>query len=237
MVANNAWEIHYMKTQLGNMNRMLETLVAKTQATGGNEQPRQVLVQNIGVASQTPQMPRPLYRSHEAYSDELDNNSAFAQDFEERPISGRSLSQRRRAHHDYEPTRVASLDRLTRQAYALPQPQHETVADLTEDEDIQRHVSMFLAANSNPLGHDKRGRQYFAHSHITRGKRKSKTGLGELTPAEYTFGLFEVAHCNEGSIKQAILAHIEEVNEDTITYNWEDVRGWSEEVCTRIFEQ
>lgn len=113
----------------------------------------------------------------------------------------------------------------------------ETIFDLAEDDDLQKRVSQLLADNLNPISQKNKGRRFFAHIHVVRGRRKTKTGLGELTLAEYNYGLHQMAKLNEGEARKMIIHHLEAVNEDAMTYAWPDVRSWSEEVCTRIYEQ
>lgn len=105
--------------------------------------------------------------------------------------------------------RASSLDARPHDAYPnwnMP----ETVGDLHSDQEI--------------------------HSHIVRGRKKSRTGLGELSLPEYNYGLLQVAQLNEGEIRTSIMGHLEEINEEAISYDWEDVRNWTEEICSRIFE-
>lgn len=84
---------------------------------------------------------------------------------------------------------------------------------------------MYIAANMNPMTVDRKGRRFFAHSHIFLGSRKVKTGM------------FQVANCNDGSVKKAILSHLEDIAEDAMNYPWENVRQWSEEICNRVYER
>lgn len=87
---------------------------------------------------------------------------------------------------DYRP---GSLDRSLSEGPYKSRANLENANQLTEDEELQRRVSLLLAAN-----------------------------------------------LNEVSVKQALQVHLEEVNEDMMYYGWEDVRSWSEEVCSRVSE-
>lgn len=256
--ATNARDIQGLRSQLTDVSRMLEQIVAQT---APSQTPPQASVNSISISdgndissgapvqagtfgssnNSNQHTPRGMQRRADVSSD--NNVCALPQ---LRPCFDRRSSSAPRhqdvdphtapRYHDNEvPYRASSLDNrlqdVPRQQWHMP----ETVSDLNSDKEIQRRVQMLLATNINPLAPDK-GRRHFAHAHIVRGKKKVKTGLGELSLPEYTYGLIQVANMSDGETRVSIFNHIEEVNEDSISYDWEDVRNWSEEVCSRISE-
>lgn len=216
--AGNAKEIAGLKNQLVGIEGMLKTLVDRQSESGRTDRAESG---SIGPVSNVHDSPTP--------------GDSRPQHQEERPGTrsrARSVvvsrSSRRPRGRSHTPERV--------QRWNEGRELHDTVLDMNEDAELQRRVSQLLCQNLNPVSHASSGKRYFAYAHVVRGRKKVKTGLGELSLPEYNFGLMQMMKYNEGEVRQAIAQHLEDINEDAISYQWPDVRGWSEEVCTRINE-
>ena len=63
--------------------------------------------------------------------------------------------------------------------------------------------------------------------------KRTKTNLGELTLAEYNLGFMRLMNSQlmDPADRPHMFRHIHNVNEDAISYEWQGVRSWSEEVC------
>lgn len=218
-VASNAKEIDGIRTQLSGIEGLLKTLVGKQTAGAEGVQAES------GSIGLTPEV-RSLHATVEGDGHGSDKGTVRSR---ARSVSVTRSPRMARGRRSVTPDR---LDRPRQARREL----HETAMDLNEDLDLQRRVSELLCTNLNPVSHSNAGKRYFAHAHVVRGQKKVKTGLGELSLAEYNFGLIQMLKYHEGSTRRAIQQHIEDVNEDAISYQWAGVRGWSEEVCTRIHE-
>ena len=108
---------------------------------------------------------------------------------------------------------------------------------LEEDADLSTRVATLLSAGLAPLAHST-GKKHFAHSFIARGNKRSRTTLGDLSIPEYSTGFIRLInhHDTPTQNKPDMFRHLEHVNEDAIIYEWEDVRAWSEEICTLVAE-
>ena len=117
-------------------------------------------------------------------------------------------------------------------AYDFP----DSADELEENEEIKSQVVRMLTANMAPVPSATRGKRYLAHTHIVRGKKKTKATLGELNESEYNWGFLQcIFHPKNSSVeKKLMVKHMEDLNEDAMSYEWDDVREWSEEVCTQI---
>ena len=89
-----------------------------------------------------------------------------------------------------------------------------------------KRTQEFAAFNMNQFASDTKGKKLFPHIPITRGNKREKTDLGELSIAEFNYGMFQVIKYNEPHLQAAIRNHLEQVNEDAMTWRWEDVRLW-----------
>ena len=112
----------------------------------------------------------------------------------------------------------------------------ECVADLEDDDDLQHRVTKMLMANLATAPKNNKGKAMYAYNHIFRGDKKVKAEMGELSIAEYNYG-FKKMVAEKGSQprdKVRMLNHLHEVNQDAMTYDWRNVRTWSEGVCKSI---
>lgn len=217
-VAGNAKQIVGLKAQLDSIQNLLQTLVVEKtsleETAGGLDEMNstaRVDKQTPRVDMQTPRRGTPAQDVFGSSHLRGQRTVGFSADLEEEGDAWRIIRGRKTP------------------------PTH--VRELTDDEAIQKRVSQLLAANWNPLETRDTGKRSFAHTHIVRGTRKVKTGLGELSLPEYIFGLSQVAKTHEGQVREAIIRHIEAIAEDAITYTWSDVRAWSEEICSRIHDK
>ena len=82
------------------------------------------------------------------------------------------------------------------------------------------------------------GKKLFPHSFVSRGLKKTKTTLGELSLQEYNLGFIRLMNSGEidPSDRPYMFQHLEHVNEDATVYDFTSVRAWSEEVCGIIAE-
>ena len=111
-----------------------------------------------------------------------------------------------------------------------------TLHDLEADPALTRRVAEALTAVTTPFSGLTGKHAQFPHHLVTRGPKKAKTNLGELSMAEYTWGFLQIVKTKDFSDEAIpfMNTHLERVLEDAMMYEWSDVRKWSEEVCTRI---
>ena len=112
----------------------------------------------------------------------------------------------------------------------------ECVTDLEDDDDLQQRVTKMLMANLATAPKNTKGKAMYAYNHIFRGDKKVKAEMGELSIAEYNYG-FKKMVAEKGiqpRDKVWMLNHLHEVNQDAMTYDWRNVRIWSEGVCKSI---
>ena len=123
------------------------------------------------------------------------------------------------------------------QDFTRPRGLPYSTSDLQE-EGLQQQVSRFITANMLATPTAGRGKTFYAHAHIKRGRQKKKTDLGELKLSEYNFGLHQMLKEKALSVveKRCISKHIVELNFEAMSYDWDGVRDWSEEVCYQIAE-
>lgn len=216
--------LHTLLTQNRQSVTYVQDAVTMAQVST-HDQPSQA---SVSITQQTPERPR------------LVEGGGFVRPTEPTPRQRhedtRSRPAARQAEmppYDYRP---GSLDRALSDGAFRPWGNFENIAQLTDDEELQRRVSLLLATNMDPSKADRTGRRFHAHFHVTRGKKKVKATLGDLSLAEYNYGLIQMIKLHEGIIKKAMQTHLEEINEDAMYYNWDDIRSWSEEVCSRISE-
>ena len=112
----------------------------------------------------------------------------------------------------------------------------DSASDLEGDEEVKRQVASLLLKNMTSIPPPSKGKRFFAHTHILRGSKKVKAGLGELSETEYNWGFLQCIFnpLNSDQDRKLMVQHLEEVNEDGMTYVWEDVRNWSEDICSKI---
>ena len=81
-----------------------------------------------------------------------------------------------------------------------------------------------------------KGRPTHPHDFIRRGPTQVKTALDSLDVPEYLYGLLMLArhHTTTEADRPRIAAHLIHVIEDAKDFLWKQVRGWSEEVLTKI---
>ena len=111
-----------------------------------------------------------------------------------------------------------------------------TLQDLEADPTLTRRMAEALSAVAIPFTGIPGKHAQFPHHLVTRGPKKAKTNLGELSMAEYTWGFLQIIKTKDFADESVpfMNAHLERVLEDAMMYEWADVRKWSEEVCTRI---
>ena len=141
--------------------------------------------------------------------------------------------------HTYSTTRAAPYSRQFDPLAAHPTRRQAptTLQELDESADLQERVAHLMSAALAPHPHLS-GKKLFAHSYIRRGSKKTRTTLGDLTLAEYNLGFMRLLNSREVDPEDRpyMLHHIENVNEDAITYPFSDVRAWSEDICVAIAE-
>ena len=124
---------------------------------------------------------------------------------------------------------------------AQRQPAHPwdhpvSLNDMESDPHLTRRVAEALQAAAAPLAGTTGKHALFPHHLITRGPKKQKTTLGDLTLAEYAWGFTQLIKLKKNADDSVpyMNAHLEKIFEDAIVYPWEVVRAWSEEVCSRV---
>ena len=112
----------------------------------------------------------------------------------------------------------------------------ESADDMREGHEVRNQVAQLLAANLGPVPQASIGKRTFAYMHIVRGKKRAKANLGELNESEYNWGFLQCIFSDKNTEQERkwMVRHLEEVNEDAMTYEWHDVREWSEEVASRV---
>ena len=120
----------------------------------------------------------------------------------------------------------------TEGAFSYP----ESAEDLEGNDGVRAQVVKLLTANMAPVPSVSKGKRYMAHTHIVRGKKKTKASLGELREAEYNWGFLQCIFHPKNSVEERkhMVNHLEDINEDAMMYEWEDVREWSEDVCSKL---
>lgn len=182
--AGNAKDIAGLRDQLSGMEKMLQTLVeekAKKDDPTEEEQHRK------DGSFKRPEHPSP-------------GGEEWQHGRTQPRGRARSTSSPRQAHEVQ--WRAGSRDDARRNRESM-RHSPETVFNLAEDDELQKRVSQLLADNLNPISQKNKGRRFFAHIHVVRGRKKTKTGLGELGLAEYYYGLHQMAKLNEGDLKKA----------------------------------
>ena len=140
------------------------------------------------------------------------------------------------AHWTHRPTTPGPAAHM---AGSRPRPtpyagQPTTLHQLQEDPTLQGRVAQLISATLAP--NTGSGKKNLAHSHVVRGHKKEKTGLGELSLAEYNMGFIRLINSPDTDQVDAplMIGHLEAINEDAATYEWEGIRFWSEEITTLI---
>ena len=118
----------------------------------------------------------------------------------------------------------------SRHARRLP----ATLHDIEEDASIQDKVAHYLTATLAPM--QAPGKKPFPHSFVTRGPKRLKTTLADLSLPEFNLGFMRLLNSRDVDPvdRPHMLKHLEAVNEDATRYEWRGVRAWSEEVCARV---
>lgn len=209
-VAGNAKQIAGLRDQLDGIHNMLQALAQEKKSPRRDKQA----------------MGTPYTGFHE---EEMYDYSDAGWD---RPVYG-GASPYRQGMYRRDEGRADTGRRLIRGRRETP----ESMGDVMDNDEIQRRVSNLLSATLNPVEPKDKGKKHFAHTHVVRGKKKHRTGLRELSLPEYNYGMYQVIKLHDGQTRQAILRHLEALNEDASMYEWAEVRAWSEEVATRISEQ
>ena len=145
----------------------------------------------------------------------------------------RPHSTRRRPPYE----KVRPLDPLAARSTHPPRRDAPTTLhDLNESADLQERVAHLISATLAPPHLS--GKKAFAHSYVRRGAKKSRTSLADLSLSEYNVGFIRLMNSREVDPEDRpfMFQHLENVNEDAITYPFTDVRAWSEEVCFLIAE-
>ena len=76
----------------------------------------------------------------------------------------------------------------------------------------------------------------FPYQLVTRGEKRVKTTMGDLTLSEYLWAFIQMIKSKGQSDPDVpfMNMHLERIIEDTKKYEWGSVRMWSEEICTRV---
>ena len=126
-----------------------------------------------------------------------------------------------------QPTAHASLGFAPNQPptrpWIMPTSIHETDSDVS----LTRRVAEALHAAVDPLAAHTGKHPHHAHDFVTRGNKRSKTGLGELTLSEYIWGFIQLIKSKEASDHSIpyMNNHLEALAEDAKTYDWAGVRA------------
>ena len=133
------------------------------------------------------------------------------------------------AHHH-------TLTNLSQPPPSNPWDHPTTLQDMETDPMLTRRVVEALSAAATPFTGINGRHAQFPHHLVTRGPKKSKTNLGELSMSEYCWGFMQIIKSKDFSDESIpfMNAHLESVLEDAMMYEWSDVRKWSEEICTRV---
>ena len=125
-----------------------------------------------------------------------------------------------------------------------PQPQSQlnpwdhptTIQDLEADTTLTRRVAEALHAVATPFAAAQGKSTQFPHFHVTRGPKKQKTNIGELEMPEYFWAFVQIIRSIDQSNQDLpfMINHLERIAEDAMSYDWSCVRGWSEEIFSRI---
>ena len=112
-----------------------------------------------------------------------------------------------------------------------------SLQDLEDIPGLQDGVAHLLSTTLAPLSNIT-GKKLYAHSFVKRGTRRARTTLGDLSLAEYNTGFIKLLNSNNVSPvdRPFMFTHLSHINEDASTYEWDDVRYWSEEVCALVAE-
>lgn len=111
--------------------------------------------------------------------------------------------------------------------------------DVRFDETLDLQVKQILATTAHNLGKGNSQPYDFPYKYILRGPEKIKATINSVTLPEHLWGIFRIIHDPKSNpdIKPCLMVHIEQIVEDAREFEWEaGVRGWSEEVFSRISE-
>ena len=236
-IADNAKAIESMETKLNDMSNILLRIsdnmlppqhpADPLLGAGGDARPAPA-----ATAVTPPQPAGPAYNHGRHYTGYVDRAPAP-------PGPARPRHTSAAAGHPYgRPDRPADgrspLDPLN--ARLPPQSRYysQNLHDLEDSEELQERMAHLLTPILAPL--HTTGKNTYAHSHVVRGVKKTKTNLGELTLAEYNYGFIRLMNTRDTptSDRSHMFKHLEAVNQDAASYEWVDVRHWSEEVCSLI---
>ena len=114
--------------------------------------------------------------------------------------------------------------------------QTTSMGDLDNDPVLARRVVEALHTVVNPYVNNQGRPALFPHQLVTRGVKKAKTTMGDLTLPEYLWAFIQMIRA-KGSTDPDVHymnIHLERVIEDAKTYDREAFRTWSEEICLRV---
>ena len=137
------------------------------------------------------------------------------------------------------PTMVGQhrLDYLTAQQQPVhPWDHPPTLQDMENDAALTRRVTEALHTSAAPFNAHTGKHAQFPHHLVTRGPKKLKTNLGELTLAEYSWGFLQLIKMKDQSDDSVpfMNMHLERICEDATLYTWEGIRQLSEDICSKI---
>lgn len=103
---------------------------------------------------------------------------------------------------------------------------------------VESQVQQILASTAHSLS---RGTVKFDYpfKYISRGPEKKKLALNQVTLAEHLWGILRMVkdEKTDPSLIRPLLAHLEDVIEDSCDFDWPRVRRWSEEVFCLVSEK
>ena len=110
-----------------------------------------------------------------------------------------------------------------------------TLSDLEGENTITRRVAEALQAVATPFTANPGKHAIFPHDTVTRGLKKQKCNLGELTLPEL-WGIIQLIKAKDPDDVDVFYMnlHLEKVAKEAKTYDRECVRAWSEEIFLRI---
>lgn len=111
--------------------------------------------------------------------------------------------------------------------------------DFTEDDELDRKVQTILAASATNISRGKDRQGLFPYKYVFRGEELKMATMNSLSVSNHCWAIFRMVRDEKvpAHIKPHLVTHIEQVLEDSRTYNWQTaVRPWSNEIFPRVAE-
>lgn len=105
------------------------------------------------------------------------------------------------------------------------------------EQSLQNQVRNIL---ENTASHMSKGmvKKPYPYCYVRRGDEKKHATINSVTLGEHVWGILAMVKDPDvpASIKPALLEHLDEVAEDSMEFEWQAVRRWSEEVFSLVSE-